>query len=628
MEPTVCFVSASRQNVFFGELLDALADALMGLGVAVERAVDYFPELRDGLVYAFVPHELLPLLMPDAHPSEPQLQRSVTICTEQPGTNWFDENARISKRAAATVDINRLGVAALRKQGIDARLLQLGYTPRWDRWQGVQENERPVEAAFLAGVTPRRLEALAGCASRLAGRRTELHMPENIVPHQTGSDFFFSGDRKWDLLKRTKVLINVHRSELGYFEWQRGVEAMINGCVLLSEHSLGFEPLIPGEHFASVSLDSLGVALDALLEDDERLARMRRAAYDFLREECPLSASIGVLAELVQDVARRLPPADTRRAREILPRPKPPNVPQTEYERIAAQRSELDILRMATKQLLLEQRETRKALRDLQLAVSGEGRVEDAIEHSGPSSDADPRVSVVLTVYNYAALVGAAIESVSLSEFTDLELVVVDDASTDQSGSAIRTALSHAPWLRAKVITRAQNGGLARARNLGATLASGELLFILDADNTIYPHALGRLVAAMDENPAAAFAYGIIEQFGTDGPSGLISYLGWDPNRLRYGNFIDAMAMIRRSALLDVDGYVTDPRLYGWEDFALWCTFADRGWTGVRVPEIVARYRVAIYSMISVTNIDASAAWSALLDRFACLSASQSLERA
>jgi hypothetical protein len=73
--------------------------------------------------------------------------------------------------------------------------------------------------------------------------------------------------------------------------------------------------------------------------------------------------------------------------------------------------------------------------------------------------------------------------------------------------------------------------------------------------------------------------------------------------------------------LIEAGGYVTDPRLYGWEDFALWCTFVDRGWNGVRVAEIVARYRLAMHSMISVTNIDASAAWSLLLDRFACLSA-------
>jgi hypothetical protein len=103
-----------------------------------------------------------------------------------------------------------------------------------------------------------------------------------------------------------------------------------------------------------------------------------------------------------------------------------------------------------------------------------------------------------------------------------------------------------------------------------------------------------------------------------------LSYLEWDPQRLRYGNFIDAMAMVRRQALLDAGGYVTDPRLHGWEDFALWCAFAQKGLDGVRVPEILARYRVAAHSMISITNIDTSVAWTLLLDRFEFLGAQAS----
>jgi hypothetical protein len=623
MEPTVCFVSASRQNVFFAELLDALADALEGRGLAVEHAVDCFPQLRDGLVYVFVPHELLPLLMPDAHPSEPQLRRSVTICTEQPGTSWFEESARISQRAAATIDINRMGVAALKKLGVDAKFLQLGYTPRWDHGHGMRDSGRPVDVAFLAGVTPRRLNALARCARHLAGRRTELHLPEAMVPHQAGSEFFLSGARKWDLLSRSKLLMNVHRSELGYFEWQRAIEAMINGCVLLSEHSLGFDPLIPGEHFVSVSFGSLDVALEGVIDDEDGLSKMRASALKFLRDEHPLSGSIEVLAEAIDEVASRPIAVGAGRVREAVPRPKPPQIPLPEYARIAQGGSDLDILRMATKQLLIEQREMRRTLRDLQLAVSGEVAQEDVVEELGIQLDDAPRVSVVITVYNYAAVVASAIDSVAVNAFTDYELVIVDDASTDGSGDAIRDALTRAPWVRAKLITRSHNEGLARARNLGAETAEGELLFVLDADNAIYPHALGRLVEAMDEKPGATFAYGIIEQFGAEGASSLMSYLGWDARRLRYGNFVDAMAMVRRSAVLEVGGYVTDPRLYGWEDFALWCAFADRGWVGVRVPEIVARYRVALHSMISVTNIDASAAWSVLLDRFACLSASE-----
>jgi hypothetical protein len=619
MEPTVCFVSASSQNVFFGELLDALADALSEHGIAVERAVDHFPDLRDGLAYAFVPHELIPLVMPDAHPSEQQLRRSVAICTEQPGTPWFDHTVQIARRTGASVDINPLGVAEQRKLGIDAAFLQLGYTPLWDRWHGDRELARPVDLSLLAGSTPRRLAAVARSARQLAGRRTELHMPEAFVPHLAESEHFLAGERKWELLSRTRVLMNIHRSELGYFEWQRAIEALANGCVLLSEHSVGFEPLVPGEHFVSVSYDSLDVALGALLADEGMCERIRESAYDFIRGELPLKRSVEVLAEALTDVLRAPTGPVRSDGRVPSPRPKRPPMPPPEFERVAGGRSELDILRMATKQLLLDQREMRKTLRKIETAVEGGGR-EDLVESFGPERDT-PRVSVVVTVYNYAALVTKAIESVAASEFTDYELVIVDDASSDDSGERIREALLWVPWVTAKLVTRGRNEGLAQARNLGSELATGELVFILDADNMIYPHALGRLVRALEEDPTAAFAYGIIEQFGVEGSTGLLSYLEWDPQRLRYGNFIDAMAMMRREALLEAGGYVTDPRLHGWEDFALWCAFASRGWHGARVPEIVARYRVAAHSMISITNIDTSVAWTLLLDRYEFLAA-------
>ncbi len=64
-------------------------------------------------------------------------------------------------------------------------------------------------------------------------------------------------------------------------------------------------------------------------------------------------------------------------------------------------------------------------------------------------------------------------------------------------------------------------------------------------------------------------------------------------------------------------GYTTDPRfLLGWEDFELWCRFAARGMQGIRVSNILARYRTGRPSMLAVTNIDTSDEWSALLDRY------------
>src|SRR4029077_6169775 len=125
--------------------------------------------------------------------------------------------------------------------------------------------------------------------------------------------------------------------------------------------------------------------------------------------------------------------------------------------------------------------------------------------------------------------------------------------------------LANHPQIAATIISRGHNQGLSAARNFAIEHARGEFVFILDADNMIYPHALSRLTAALDAAQDACFAYGIIEQFGPEGPRDLVSWQAWDPDRLRYGNYIDAMAMIRRAAVLDVGGYTMDSRLrLGW----------------------------------------------------------------
>jgi hypothetical protein len=614
MTVTACVVSASGQNAFIGELLDALADALVGHGVAVERAEDHFPPLRDELVYVVVPHEYLPLTRETAHPTSAQLRRTVAISTEQPGTRWFDLAASLAERAGAVLDINALGVEALRQRGVTARHLQLGYVPAWDRWAGA-DAARPVDVMFLGAYTPRRGRALARCGTRLRDRRAMLRLTENRLPHTADDERFLAGDAKWRALAETKLLLNVHREQLAYLEWQRFAEAIANGCVVVSEHSLGFAPLVPGEHFVSVSLERLPHALDALLDDEERVARIRADAYDLLREQLPLARTIRPLTEAVDELGGRRIASNAARGTHAVPAPRQLTLPPTEPERLLTARSELDALRMGLKQVLLEQRELRRVVVALHEDQAGTP-TRDTVTLHGAVRAPPPRVSVVLTVYNYAAHVAEAIESVAASEYRDVELIVVEDKSSDDSLAQIEATLRRCPWLRAKLIARARNGGLPAGRNLGLAYATGDLVFVLDADNAIYPHALGRLVAAMDADPECAFAYGIIEQFSEAGSTDLVSFLPWDPRRLRYGNYVDAMAMVRREALLLAGGYTTDPRLYGWEDFALWCTFAHIGLRGVGVPEILTRYRTSAHSMIAVTNIDVSAAWSALVGRF------------
>jgi hypothetical protein len=86
----------------------------------------------------------------------------------------------------------------------------------------------------------------------------------------------------------------------------------------------------------------------------------------------------------------------------------------------------------------------------------------------------------------------------------------------------------------------------------------------------------------------------------------------WEPARLRAYNYVDAMALLRRRRVLEVGGYTTDLRLFGWEDYDLWCKLVEAGDTGLQVTQFVGRYRVSKRSMLRMTNISTARAFRTL----------------
>jgi GT2 family glycosyltransferase len=101
-----------------------------------------------------------------------------------------------------------------------------------------------------------------------------------------------------------------------------------------------------------------------------------------------------------------------------------------------------------------------------------------------------------------------------------------------------------------------------------------------------------------------------------DEPFGLLNWYPWEPSRLRHGNYIDAMALFRTEVLRRLGGYTTDRRLYGWEDYDMYCRMAESGMSGAFVPQIVARYRVSSMSMLSISNLSYSSAFAALKESY------------
>jgi O-antigen biosynthesis protein len=206
-------------------------------------------------------------------------------------------------------------------------------------------------------------------------------------------------------------------------------------------------------------------------------------------------------------------------------------------------------------------------------------------------------VTVIVPLYNYAGMIVEALDSVHAQTLRPLDLVIVDDCSTDASlDVALDWARRHAPRFNRVTVRRNRaNAGLGLTRNAGFAAAETQYVLPLDADNRLLPACCETLLRAAEAS-RAAFVYPVIERFGEN--THWMGYFAYVPARLVGVPFIDAMALVSIGAWAGVGGY-SDTRL-GWEDYEFWCRMAERGLNGQHVSgEPLAEYRVHRGSMLN-----------------------------
>jgi glycosyltransferase involved in cell wall biosynthesis len=202
-------------------------------------------------------------------------------------------------------------------------------------------------------------------------------------------------------------------------------------------------------------------------------------------------------------------------------------------------------------------------------------------------------LSVVIPCYNHGEFLPDAVASVTACDRTDVELIVVDDGSTDDR---TRRAIDNLDGLGMEII-RQPNKGLAGARNAGIAVARGRYILPLDADNRIRAAYIEHGIRILDANPKVGVVYGDAEYIGTR--SGRWSVGPFDENRLLGWNYIDACAIYRRAVWQQNGGYDGTMPVQGFEDWDFWIGAVEHGWDFSYVPEIVFDYRVAENSMIT-----------------------------
>ena len=119
-----------------------------------------------------------------------------------------------------------------------------------------------------------------------------------------------------------------------------------------------------------------------------------------------------------------------------------------------------------------------------------------------------PLISIVITVYDQAAYLEDAIESVLAQSYEPVELVVVDDASTDEGGAVAERFAD-----RAIVLHQAERSGIGGARNAGVAAATGSHLGFLDADDRFPPERLDRMASVLEREPGIDAVFGQVTEF-------------------------------------------------------------------------------------------------------------------
>lgn len=589
--PEVAFVMSRRQPYALRELATTLGSELESQAVPSSLHLDGFPEARPSLVYVLLdPQAYVAEEGEAALPASEILRRTIFLCAEPPPSAADGEHVPLLRRAGAVFAVDQRSVMAMGRLGIMARLIRPGYSKSLDRFDPAAP--RSIDVMFVGTHSLRRTKYLSRAARILSRYHCVLQICED-TPNavDVGSPL---AQARWSLLSQAKVLISLHRGDQMCFDWRGAVDAIHVGSVVVTEPSSGIAPLVADEHLVATSADSLPYLVEQLLSDEQRLARMRSAAYERLKTWVPYALSVAVLRAAVVELVGEPTPSQAA-VGDLRYTPDAVNVvaPRTPQERA-------------------------NWVGAFPTAAAGVGVAD---ESPSWASRRAPRVTAAVPLHAGDGQITGTLDSLAQSTLQQFELLVVVASASEQDRQTAQHWMSEHPRIPSRLLVT-DVSGVAAAGNIALDFARGAFFLMLAPGQELYPRCLDVLAGALEEMPEVAFAYPMQEVIGAPDDfvqhrgDYLLSFTGWNPERLREGNVVHAPALIRTNRLRQLGGFATDPRLDGFEDYDLWCRIADRGWCGQLAPQVLARRTESASSRtLSAIYPSCSDATTALMER-------------
>ncbi len=207
------------------------------------------------------------------------------------------------------------------------------------------------------------------------------------------------------------------------------------------------------------------------------------------------------------------------------------------------------------------------------------------------------KVSIIVPFYNLGKFLDEAIDSVVKQSFSDWEVLIIDDGSTEVDSILALKKYEASKFDERINVIHTQNSGLPKARNLGISKAKGDYIICLDADDKIAKNYLRdavKVFAESDENLAIVNTW--IQEF--DNSTKLQQLPDYDELAITASNVISVAAMFRKSVWQEVNGYpIHEPR--GYEDWGFWLSIVAKGYKWTTLPKAYFYYRIRENSMLS-----------------------------
>jgi glycosyltransferase involved in cell wall biosynthesis len=222
---------------------------------------------------------------------------------------------------------------------------------------------------------------------------------------------------------------------------------------------------------------------------------------------------------------------------------------------------------------------------DLQMS---EGEI--AAPHDGP-----PVVSVVIPCHNYGNYLTECVESVLRQRFRAWELIIINDGSTDNTHEVAKEILQKYPAHAIRYIKQKCHG-IVQPRNRGVTLAKGEFILPLDADDLIAPEFLNKTVPEMIQNPdlgyisTKALFFGSVNSIWPSEPFNCVNLL--------VTNQQTNSTLYRKRMWKEIGGY-NEQMIHGYVDWEFWIRATKLGWIGKQLDEPLFFYRRKAKSVVT-----------------------------